>query len=105
MPAVLERLIQKIKPDKWDALDEIDKRFDEVESKYKFPPKRRYRSMVGPLDDNIIVIEREWKSMAKYEDALLNSYGNPEEQALAAELADIMVQEWREVYLVWPLKV
>ena len=105
MPVVLERLIQKVKPDKWDALDEIDTRYNDVESKYKFPPKRRYRAMVGPLGNNTIIIEREWKSMAKMEEAILNAYGDPDEQALNVELNEIIVEAWSEIYLVWPLKV
>ncbi len=105
MPVVLQRLIQKVKVDKWDALDAIDKKFDAAEAKFKYPPKRRYRSMIGPLDINVIIIEREWKSVAKMEEAMLASYGDPELQKLTAELNTIIEDAWSELYLVWPLKV
>ena len=101
----MQRLIQKIKPDKWDALEEIDKRFDEVEAKYKFPPKSRYRAMVCELSTDTLIIERVWKSMAKLEEGMLNAFGDPDEQAHNAELNEIVEEQWNEIYLVWPLKI
>ncbi len=105
MPVVMERQIQRIKPDKWDALAEIDNRFDAIEATYKYPPKRRYRAMLGPLENNCAVLEREWKSMAKMEEAILNAYGDPAWQALVKELNEIVTEQYHEVYLAWPLKV
>ncbi|MBN2151753.1 MAG: hypothetical protein JW839_09925 [Candidatus Lokiarchaeota archaeon] len=105
MVVVLERLVQKVKPDKWAALDEIDKKFNDIESKIGFPPKRRYRSLIGPLDNDTIVIEREWKSMAEMENAVLGSMGNAELQKLSVQLNDIIEKSWHEVYAVWPFKV
>jgi hypothetical protein len=105
MVVVMERLIQKVKPDKWAALDEIDKKYDGIESKIGFPTKKRYRSMIGPLDNDTIVVEREWKSMAAMEQAVLGSMGNAELQKLAVQLNDIIVKSWHEVYAIWPFKV
>ncbi len=105
MPVVLQRLIQKIKPDKWDALDAIDKKFDAVKAKYKFPPKKRYRAMFGPLGNNILVIEKEWKSITKMEEATLMAWGDLDEMKLTLELNGIVEGQWNEVYITWPLKV
>nr|MDO8118957.1 hypothetical protein [Candidatus Sigynarchaeota archaeon] len=105
MPAVMERLIQKVKPDKWDELDKIDKKYNEIESKLGFPPKKRYRSAIGPLDNDVIVIEREWKSMAAMEESAFKVLTNPDLVKLGAELNTIIEKSWHELYMVWPLKV
>ena len=105
MVVVMERLIQKVKPDKWAALDEIDAKFNAIESKMGFPPKKRYRSMIGPLDNDVIVIEREWKSMAVMEQTVLGSMGNADLVKLGVQLADIIEKSWHEVYAIWPYKV
>jgi hypothetical protein len=106
MPVVLQRLIQKVRPGKWDQLDKIDKKYDEIEKKYGFPPKRRYRALIGPLDNNTVIIEREWKSTAQLEDSMLRTYNDPEYQKLGVELeANIIESQFQELYVVWPLKV
>ncbi len=105
MVYVLERLIQKVKPDKWAALDELDAKFNAIESKIGFPPKKRYRSLAGPLNNDIIVIEREWKSMAIMEKTALESAGNADLAKLGAQLNDIIEKSWHELYAIWPYKV
>jgi hypothetical protein len=105
VPVVLERQIQKIYPGKWDELDAIDKKYDAVEKKYDFPPKRRYRAYSASGDTDTIIIEREWKSMAKYEEALYKLWVDPEEQKLNKEGEKIIKHNHVEFYLVWPLRV
>jgi hypothetical protein len=105
MVVVMERLIQKVKPDKWGALDELDKKFNDMESKMGFPAKKRYRSLIGPLDNDVIIIEREWKSMAQMEQTVLGTMGNAEYMKLGVLLNDIIVKSWHEIYAIWPYKV
>src|SRR5881227_1500784 len=59
---VLERLVCKIRPDKWDEFEGIDNKYDAVEGKYAFPPKRYYRCFSGPHDVFTSIMEREWES-------------------------------------------
>lgn len=102
MVVVMERLIQKVKPDKWGVLDDLDAKFNAIESKIGYPPKKRYRSMIGPLDNDTIIIEREWKSMAEMEKIVLASMGNAELQKLGVQLNDVVEKSWHEVYALWP---
>nr|MDO8109100.1 hypothetical protein [Candidatus Sigynarchaeota archaeon] len=105
MPVVLLRLVQKIKSDKWGALDEIDKKYDAIENKLGYPPKKRYRSIAGPLNTDTIVIEREFKSMAVLEELQMKSWGSSEIQKLMQETLNIIEKQWMEIYIVWPIKV
>jgi hypothetical protein len=105
VPVILERQIQELYAGKWDELDEIDKRYDQVEKKYAFPPKRRYRAYSASGDTDTIVIEKEWKSMAKYEETYLKIYADAEWQKLNKEVEKIIKHQHIEFYLVWPLRV
>ena len=66
---ILERLIQKIYPDKWEELHEIDKRYNAAESPLGFPPKKRYQSIASSYDNDTLIVEREWESFAAMEAA------------------------------------
>ena len=105
MVAVMERLIQKIKPDKWDALEELNKKFEEVEARYDYPQKRRYRAGFSRLDTNVLVVEREWPSMRQFEESFVSASVDPDEIALSVELRDIVENHWEEVYMIWPPKM
>lgn len=100
MPYVIQRLVQQVKPDKWDALDAIDKKFDKAEAKYGFPPKRRYRTICGSGDSNTVIVEHEWKSMAAAEEATMKTMGDPEIIKLGAELNTIIEKAAVELYMV-----
>ncbi len=99
---ILERLIQQIRPDKWAELEALDKRYDVVESRLGFPPKRRYRCMTGGHGTNTLVIEREWASLAAMEETYGKSYADAENQALNAESASIVEDNQSELYWVLP---
>ena len=68
---VIERMIQEIYPGKAAELEEIDRRYDAIESTLGFPPKRRYWSISSPYDSNTLVLERKWESMAAMEASAL----------------------------------
>ena len=99
MSKVLERLTQQIYTTKWPDLDELDKKYDAVESKHGYPPKRRYRLFVGGGSTNTLVIEREWESLAAMEAAYEKTFVDPEWQAVSAEAADIVADNQVEILL------
>lgn len=104
MVIVIWRQIQKIYPDKWDDLEEIEKKFNEIEKKLGFPAnKKRYRHLIGTQDINTLIIEYQWESMAKMEKMITKAVLDPEYQKLQAEsLLIIQSSQW-ELYTPWPL--
>ena len=104
MVKVMQRLIQQIKPDKWEALEEIDKKFNAVEASLGYPPtKRRYRLYSGKGNFNTLIVEREWNSLKELEELTVKGLANPDLQKLMAELNDTMSDMKIEIYLVWPM--
>jgi hypothetical protein len=95
-------MIQKVLPGKWAALEEIDKKFNAVESRLGFPSKKRYRCMIGGHDTNTLVVERQWDSLAKMEAAHEKAFLDPEHQALAEEINSLIVSNQYEVYIPLP---
>jgi hypothetical protein len=99
----IERMIQKVYPDKWAELEEIDKRYNAVESRLGFPPtKKRYRCMIGSHDSNTLIIERQWDSLATMEEAYDKASADPELQALWKETTSIIKSTQMEVYSPLP---
>jgi hypothetical protein len=99
MAKVMLKQIQEIAPDKWQQLDGIDKKYTELESKMGFPPKKRYRGIVGP-DINTLVIDRIFDSMALMEELLEKANNDPEYLTLGVQLVGIVLSQRWEVYLV-----
>ena len=96
---ILERLIQKVIPGKWAELEAIDQKYNVVEARLGYPPKRRYRCIVGGHTTDTLVIEREWDSLAAMEAAYNKGYADPEYQALGAESALIIKSNQIELYM------
>ena len=96
---IVERIIQKIYPGKRGALDAIDERFAVVEGGLGFPSKKRFSSISSMLDNNSIVIEREWESLAAMEAAYGRAYASAEQQALYAEMDEIVKSSRIELYM------
>ena len=99
MSKVLERMSQKIYPTKWPELEELDKKYDAIENKHGYPPKRRYRLFVGGDNTDTLVIEREWESFAAMEAAYEKAFIDPEWQAINAEAAEIIAENQIELLL------
>lgn len=95
---VVERLIQTIYPGKNAELDDIDKRYDAIESKLGFPPKKRLWCISGPYTFNTLIIEREWESMAAMEATYEKSFANKDIQALGQEGQTIVQDSRMELY-------
>jgi hypothetical protein len=99
MSKVLERLTQQIYATKWLDLEELDKKYDAIESKHGYPPKRRYRLFMGGGSTNTLVVEREWESLADMEAAYEKAFIDPEWQAVNAEASIIIADNQLEILL------
>jgi hypothetical protein len=101
---VLQRQVQEIRFGKWEELEEIDAKFNVVESRLGFPPnKKRYQCYFGghPAMSTLIV-EYEWESLAAMEAAYEKAMADPEWQALATEVGAIVKSNQMELYVPLP---
>lgn len=99
---IVERDVQHIYPDKWDELNAIDREFNQVESGFGFPAKKRFQLLIGADEVNTLIVERQWPSMAAMETAYEHAMADPAWQALAGK-SNAMIRDHRyEVYLVLP---
>ena|SRR5689334_21672184 len=98
----IERMTQKIYPGKWVDLEEIDKRYNEIEGRMGFPMKRRYQCLIGAEDQNALIIERQWDSLAVMESTYEKALADPAYQALGKEVGSIVQSSKVEVYTPLP---
>ena len=98
----IERQIQTIFPGQWTALEDIDQKCTAVENRCGFPPKKRYKCVIGGLSTDMIVIERQWESMAALEATYEKILADPEYKALAVEIARIVEKSQLELYTPMP---
>ena len=97
--AILERQISQLRPGKAKEVIEISKRFDLIEKRMGFPLKRFYSSLAGePV--NTMVMEREWESLAAYENAWAQALSDPDWKALGAQRTDLSISHRTEFYKV-----
>lgn len=92
---VVERMIQRIYPDKWEMLGEMEKKWDAAESRLGVPPKTRY-SYVSGGDGNIHIVEREWESFAAMEAVYEQWLADPEIQVLMQQTLEYMEDSERQ---------
>jgi len=95
-------MIQKVRSGKWAELEEIDKRFNKLESRLGFPPKKRYQCIMGGHDTNTLIIERQWESLAVMEATYEKAFADPAHQALLEETPSIIKSSQLEVYVPLP---
>ncbi len=98
----LERLIQHVRPGKWAELEALDKKYDAIESRYGFPPKKRYQALFGGYTSDTLIIEREWESLTKMEATYMPCLSDPELQKLQAEIMQVIESNQSEIYSVLP---
>jgi hypothetical protein len=96
---IIQRMIQQINPSKWAELDALDQKYDAAEARLGYPPKRRYRCLVGGHNTNTLIIEREWESMAALEAAYTKAFVDPDHQALNEEAVSIIMSNQIELYM------
>ncbi len=99
---IVERMIQKIRPDKWAELEAIDKKYDVVESRLGFPAKKRYQCIIGGHDTNTLIVQRQWESLAVMEAIYEKAFADPEHQALGQEGISIIKSTQIEMYMPLP---
>ena len=95
---IVERMVQEIHQGQNEALEELDKRYDTIESTLGFPPKKRLWCISGPYLTGTLIIEREWESMAAFEAAYEKAFANAEHQALGEESQTIVKNNRIELY-------
>lgn len=95
---VVERMVQEIYPGKNEALEDLDKRYDAIESKLGFPAKKRYWCISGPYQTGTLIVEREWESFAALEESYEKAFANEELTALGEEGASIVKNSRIELY-------
>jgi len=98
----IERMTQKVYPGKWMELEEIDKRYNEIESRMGFPIKKRYQCVIGAEDTNTLIIERQWDSLAMLESTYEKALADPEYQALGKAVGSVVESSRLEVYTPLP---
>ena len=99
---ILERLVQKVRPDKWAALEKIEKKYNAIESRFGFPAKKRYQCLVGGHDTNTIIIERQWESMAVMEATYEKIMADPQYQKLGSETIAAIESNQIEYFTLLP---
>ncbi len=99
---IIERMVQYIPGDKWGELEALDKKYNVVEARLGFPPKKRFQLLMGAHPMGSLVIEREWPSMAALEDAMMKGMADPEYQALQQESGPIIKQLYWETLMPLP---
>lgn len=95
---VIERNIREVFPGKLEELDILDDKFTEIENKHGFPPKKNYRCIAGSYDQNTIILERKWESLAKMEEAFAKFLADPEVKELLSEVPKVLKSQRRELY-------
>ena len=100
MVKVLNRLIQEINPAKWQELNALDKKFNEIESAMGYPEKKRFRALVSPEHNDTLIIERIWSSIGKMEELMEKAFFSPEYAALMEESQSIVKSQRMELYWV-----
>lgn len=99
---IIERVIQQVRPDKWAELEKIDKKYNMVEARLGFPPKKRSQSLSGSLEVNTLIVERQWPSMAAMEATYEKAHADPEHQALGKDLTSIIKSNHWELNMPLP---
>ena len=95
---IMERHIGKVRPDRWDELEQIEKQYDTIEQQWGFPPKRRYRALYGSYPRDVYITEREWEGMIARETALGQAFASSEWHTLAQDLNTVLESLQIEIY-------
>ena len=99
---IIHRQVQHIYPDKWAELEAIDKKFTAVESRFGFPPKKRYQCLTGTQEAKTLIVETQWPSLANMESTFERAMADPEYQALQNESVTIIKDLFWELYMPLP---
>ena len=95
---ILVQEIHHIRPGKWAAWEEHQKKAWVIERRLGFPPYKSYRCVMGSHDSNTCIILIEFESFAAMEEAYEKVLADPEFQALGDESPSIEEGLHIEVY-------
>ena len=98
----IERMIQHIHPDKWEELEALDKKYNALEARIGFPPKKRYQCIFGGHAAGTLIVERQWESMAKMEEGYEKIMAEEEYRKLGQEGESIIETAPIEIYTPLP---
>lgn len=102
--AIIERITFQIPHDKWDELWEAERKMEEIEqSRYGFPPRRRYRPQHDPGTWDTYIVEREWESRDAMEAALDKLRSDPDLSTLSDSPSPIYANGVTELYTLLEL--
>ena len=93
---------QKIYEGKWEALAELNKRWDDFEERLGFPPEKRCRCQFGGHDSGTILLLREWESMSAMEATYAKAMADPKWEELWAGTDGIIESGQWEIYMEMP---
>jgi hypothetical protein len=99
---IVHRQIQQVYPDKWAELEAIDKKYNVVEGRLGFPPKKRYQCLTGSHEVNTLIVETQWPSLAAMETTYERAMADPEYQALQNKTTSIIKSVHWELYMPLP---
>ncbi len=100
---IIERMVQNIYPGKWTELEALDKKYNAVEARLGFPPKKRFQQLMGSNPLGTLIVERQWSGgLAALEATMEKALADPEYQALQQEGAPIIQSVLWEMYMPMP---
>ncbi|MHA1669293.1 MAG: hypothetical protein ACTSV5_01815 [Promethearchaeota archaeon] len=105
MVLIIWRQIQKVKSDKWDDLEIVEKKFIEDEKRLGFPTekKKRYLALFGPDGVNSLIIDYQFNRMAKMEKVYTKAVLDPDYQKLMKEAFPLIEDSKWEILVPWPI--
>lgn len=94
---ILERAIQKVANNNYDAYIEYERKWEAIEQRIGgFPPKCHYMAQSGTQPMGTIIWQREWPDMATCEAMYEKLFSD--EETKGSGNSSLIVEEWREYY-------
>jgi hypothetical protein len=97
---ILERHIKHILPGKHAERVALAKEIGAVESKYDFPPAKRFILYSGSDKTGSEILERQWPSLAAMETSMAKAMSDPQWQALNEKLSALSRDDL-QIELYW----
>ena len=96
---IQERLVQTIQAGKWAALEDLDKVLAPIETRHGFPPKRRFQCVSGVYPAGVLVIERDWDSLAAAEAGWVSVMNDQEYIKATSDFGSVVASMTREFFM------
>jgi hypothetical protein len=96
---VVERMIQKWKPEAEAKMRELAEKYGDLDAKWGFPPQRQYRCFSGSIPFDYVVSERTWESMEAMEKTYARAMATPEWKAFMEVASAVSESHRAELYV------